>query len=511
MTKKFFDIDGELKLPTVIEIEPTNYCNLRCRMCHVSYQAKGERHHIELEALRRFRSLTDTLVVLGSNFEPMMHPSFSEMLSMFRDFGFRLDIITNGTLLNDEIIDMMTKCNFNKIGFSFDGIRKETYESIRRNAHYERTIENILKLRKAFEGRETHFTVNNVIMRCNIDELIETIDFWDTHNFDRLGLIFMVSRADNEWVSQQSLYPIRDYAYKKLDEAARHVIENKKTIVVGCPHYSKSPLREVYLNNFEGGIVYSDKSVRGRRPKMDKSSLQRGSFCRMQFKGCRSAFVFARILANGDVQLCHKAIIGNIHTETFDEIWFGEKADAFRQTLIRTTEICENCMYWLFCLNQSKLDTNEIGSYLGEKLRPPSLIEKGYKGFNIISFKGKFYGLAQDEGKLNLDKVNTPGYRCVVGESAKQVKQLVDEFVDRPGERVRLSSGQEIRILVEEGYNGFNIISLKDKFYGLAQSEGRLNLEKVNTEGYRCVVGESVAEVKELINHTLQTADKQKN
>jgi len=54
------------------------------------------------------------------------------------------------------------------------------------------------------------------------------------------------------------------------------------------------------------------------------------------------------------------------------------------------------------------------------------LIEQGYKGFNIISCDGKVYGLAQSEGRLDLDKVGTEGYRCVVGELVDEVRQLID-------------------------------------------------------------------------------------
>jgi radical SAM protein with 4Fe4S-binding SPASM domain len=501
MAKTSFGLDGELQLPKVVEIEPTEACNLKCRMCHVSYRPKGQRAHLALECLRKLRPLKEALVTLGSNFEPMMHPSFSEMLSMFRDFGFRLDIITNGTLLSDEIIDMMTKCNFNRIGFSFDGIRKETYEYIRRNADYDRTIENILKTRKAFEGQSTFLCINSVIMRCNIDELIESIDFWDANNLDRLGLVFMVSRDRNHWLSQQSLYPIRDYAYAKLDEAAKYLIEKKKRLIVACPHYSTSPLRKLYPESFKEGLVFSDKSAYQRFPRTEKTAVQRGAFAGMKFKGCRSAFVFARILPNGDVQLCHKEIVGNLNAATFEEIWFGETAYNFRKSLMATTDICETCTYWLFCLNQHNLDTNDSQSYLGGTFRYPCLLEEGYNRFNIISYQGRFYGLAQREGRFDLDRVSTEDYRCVVGESPEKVKQLIDALPPEP----------EGRKLVEEGYRGFNIISIGNKLYGLAQSEGRLNIEKVNTEGYRCVVGESVAEVKQLINHTLQTADKQKN
>lgn len=425
-SKQFFDFNGELKLPAVVEIEPTNYCNLRCRMCHVSHQRPVEPRHIELEALRELQSPEGMLVVLGSNFEPMMHPDFAEMISILDGFGVRLDIITNGTLLNDKNIEAITNANFSRIGFSFDGIRKETYEHIRRNANFERTIENILRLREAFECRDTLFTVNNVLMRCNIDELTESIDFWDSAGFHRLNFPFMMSRAKDEWISQQSLFSIRDHTCARLDEAAKHLIECGRKPVLGCPYYSRSPLQEIYPHNFSEGNVFSDNVAKIRALKQDKIELQRGEFPGMKFKGCRSAFTFARILSNGDVQLCYKQIVGNIYSDGFEEIWFGQRAHGFRRQLMEGTDICSNCACWLFCLNQQELDINYSSTFLGGIFRERLLVEEGYKGFNIISFHGDLYGLAQSEERLDIEKFGTEGYRCVTGDSVEDVKDKID-------------------------------------------------------------------------------------
>ncbi|MBN2137990.1 MAG: radical SAM protein [Sedimentisphaerales bacterium] len=128
----------------------------------------------------------------------------------------------------------------------------------------------------------------------------------------------------------------------------------------------------------------------------------------------------------------------------------------------------------------------------------PLLVEEGYRQFNIISCNGKLYGLAQSEGRLNLDKVDTDGYRCVVAESVEEVKRLID----------RQTPADEKRTLIEEGYRGHNIISVGAKLYGLAQSEGKLDLGRVNMEGYRCVAGNSVNEVKRSIDRCVAEKSK---
>ena len=59
-------------------------------------------------------------------------------------------------------------------------------------------------------------------------------------------------------------------------------------------------------------------------------------------------------------------------------------------------------------------------------------------------------------------------------------------------------------ILVEESYKGFNIIFYGDKFCGLAQDEGAFDINKVKKKEYRhCFVGDSIEEVKSLIDKSL--------
>lgn len=51
---------------------------------------------------------------------------------------------------------------------------------------------------------------------------------------------------------------------------------------------------------------------------------------------CSSPFTFARILFNGDVQLCYQFSVGNLHTESFEQIWNGKKSHAVRDMLKKT-------------------------------------------------------------------------------------------------------------------------------------------------------------------------------
>lgn len=368
--KKYEDFGGTLELPKVVEIEPFGSCNLRCTMCHVSYAPPGPKPTIKFEAVERLKSLAGKYVVFGSNFEPTAHPRFADMISMFVDYGFKMDIVTNGTLLTDPIIETMARGDFNKITFSFDGMRKKTYEEIRRNANYEDALERITKLRKAFWDKDTSFAVNFVLMRMNVDEIIEAIDFWEDLRIDMLGLIFMVVRDDNDYLRSQSLHHILDEVHQKLDEAAEYVINSEKRICISSPPFTTTELRKRYPKNFPAGnVVKSMHTGKKNLPKLSKNGLQTGKFPGMPFEGCKSAFTFARILPSGQVRLCDQATIGDINTHDFQDIWYGKEATAFRKKLLSSPDTCQACNYYLLCLNQQNLNTKDPKNHLSKNLR----------------------------------------------------------------------------------------------------------------------------------------------
>ena len=67
------------------------------------------------------------------------------------------------------------------------------------------------------------------------------------------------------------------------------------------------------------------------------------------------------------------------------------------------------------------------------KAGQPILKKENYKGFNILFFENKFYGLAQSEGRLDVQKVGKSDYKCLVGRSLAEVEHLVDQWIKEVG------------------------------------------------------------------------------
>lgn len=140
--------------PLHIDVEITDFCNLKCKMCPRSVH---DIHNNSNDTFMSFDLLKDIvdeardLDVLSIKFgivsEPLSHPMFYEMVKYANEIGFEdIAVITNGTLLNESLSKKIIEAGLTKINISFDSPVKETYESIRRGADFYKTIANIKKL-----------------------------------------------------------------------------------------------------------------------------------------------------------------------------------------------------------------------------------------------------------------------------------------------------------------------------------------------------------------------------
>ncbi len=91
-----------------IYIEITNVCNLKCNFCPVTNR-KPEFMTTELfkRILYEIREYTE-YIYLHVKGEPFLHPEIDKILDISFEKGFKVNITTNGTLINnvrDKIIN----------------------------------------------------------------------------------------------------------------------------------------------------------------------------------------------------------------------------------------------------------------------------------------------------------------------------------------------------------------------------------------------------------------------
>jgi radical SAM protein with 4Fe4S-binding SPASM domain len=436
----------DLELPKVIEIEPSESCNFRCRMCHVSYMPNTPRPLLPAAALDRLPDLTGTHLIIGSGFEPLMNKEYGLLIRKLAERHASLEIVTNASLLDGEILDRLADADLRYVTFSFDGIRKATYEHIRRNANFEQVVENIVTARNRLKTRHTHFTINTTMMRCNMEEVTEIVDFWDKADFDVVSFIAMVVRYNDPALIRESLYPVRHAYYSKLDQAALDVVFNKRRISLLAPYFAKSPLARRFPNNVRSAVVKSDHP--GARTRYyPHQEAQLGAGPDMTFD-CRSPWTFAKILPNADVQLCYRFAVGNLRQSSFEDIWYGDAANEVRARIVAERRICESCDYYRFCLKADEIDCEDLTNYFAVDLVPgvpsvnfdtgemtvprvqdpnaPQFVE-ALLGHHILQLQGAYIGLPDSLSFAQFQRAKPEELQSIIlmAGTVKEVRRLI--------------------------------------------------------------------------------------
>ena len=101
-----------------VYIEITNRCNLTCDFCHGTKRPLGTMPPEDFRRIaEKLRGETSYLYlhVLG---EPLLHPQLKELLAISGELGFRVCLVTNGTLLHKRREELLAAKSLHKVSVS---------------------------------------------------------------------------------------------------------------------------------------------------------------------------------------------------------------------------------------------------------------------------------------------------------------------------------------------------------------------------------------------------------
>ncbi|WP_185973694.1 radical SAM protein [Ferrovibrio terrae] len=487
-------------IPEVIEIEPIHTCNLRCIMCHVSYE-RITKKRLDIGFLKNLQGLQGKWAKLGHLYEPVAHPQFAEIVHGLTDLGMDIDLVTNGTLFTDALIEKISDCNFRNVTISFDGARATTYERIRQRGNFRQAVDRILAFKKAILARrpDTYFQINYTVLRSNIDEIVEAMEFWDAHGFDHIGFINMVIRDEAEILKQEAVQPALDSLEAALDAATRLVIDEKRRITLSAPYFRHSHLRTEFAGNFpQPGVVMSD-NPHARLPVTPSTHFQNGPYPGMQVD-CRSPFKFARINYDGDVLLCHQFSVGNILKAPLLELWQNATADYVRSMVKGDVSVCEACEYFRFCIQANDVDSRR-DFVSNNAIR----ILKESWPYNFLTWSGQYYAAPQWLRLTATDLADRQRHGTlgiVLADSQEDAEAAVADVFPP------LDHSPPPFWKIEE-YRDHNLFACHDRLVAIPVSLGPLNVRKMYgfTLDFRywpyqrhAIIGSSIVKVKRLID-----------
>ncbi|MDE5420655.1 radical SAM protein [Ancylomarina sp. DW003] len=152
------------KTPTLVEIHPTTACNLKCPHCYI--ESSPENLQNKRLEVKKWKSLIDELEKLKtpnlniSGGEPLVYPGIKELLSYLTSKRIRTTLLTNGTLIDEDIIEYLTYPNISTT-ISLDGVSSNTHDKIRGSGHFKKLFK-ILNTVKGKISLNLCFTLTDI-------------------------------------------------------------------------------------------------------------------------------------------------------------------------------------------------------------------------------------------------------------------------------------------------------------------------------------------------------------
>jgi len=189
-----------------LQIEPTRKCNLHCKHCIRTAMFGDLTMQTYLELLDRHKDAK--IVKLQGLGEPMFHPSINEFISIAKDRGHEVMIITNGTIRLPNRVDYLV--------VSLETINAQKYRDLR-GGDIKVVLDNI---HDAYDRNLP--LIINCVMTCMTDtqDVEEVFEFATSigANFWQIG--------QEVWVAPSH----RDYERYRKDAIEASVIHDYKVV-----------------------------------------------------------------------------------------------------------------------------------------------------------------------------------------------------------------------------------------------------------------------------------------
>ena len=320
-----------------LEIDVSNRCNIRCKMCYFSFDETFHAKPVHLKA-NAFEAIAGRIlphaksVMLSLGSEPLLSPEFPRILEAAGRYQVpELGFYTNGLLMDDRIVDAILAHGVTLVAVSIDGATRATFESIRRGADFDLLVRNVrgLTARRAASGRllpRIRFGV--VMMRQNIEELPDIVTLaW------RLGV--------------EELNFFHAVVYEGLDMDRESLVHYKalsnECLALALGRAQALGLRVVHHPAPFG--VESDINI-------DVSRRHHRAGSRQPTPYCRFPFFHLSIDSSGRVSPCPFAHgeppLGTIGPDTpVEAIWFGPAITDLRRRILTNDPpaMCRRCSF----------------------------------------------------------------------------------------------------------------------------------------------------------------------
>ena len=327
LSSERFLIDYSKKKPFLFtfHIELTSKCNERCVHCYIPHELKNTdiEYNLMIKALNQCKDM-GVMNIVFSGGEPMLHPNFCEFLRYAKDLDFNVTVLSNLTLLNDEILSALKYKHTSCVNVSLYSMNPEIHDAITTlKGSFFKTKNNILKL----IDNNVAVQINCPIMKQNKTTFQDVI----------------------VWGQDQKCAVILDYVIMARSNRSTDNLEYRLT---------EEEIRPVLEKIAQNDVVFQSNIKSGRfQTKLLSEQINPDE------RVCGVALSTICMVANGNIYPCagwQKYICGNINESSLEQIWNDSPAINFlRGISMKDFKKCLSCKDYKYCLMCISRNSNE--------------------------------------------------------------------------------------------------------------------------------------------------------
>ena len=336
---RFFEKSGKAILPMRYFFELTHLCNLNCPYCYVGKNRVKEELSTQdwLDIINQIPFYSFVTLVGG---EPLIRKDFSEILyaTSKKTLG-KVNVVTNGILINDKIINDFIKSKMLLLSVSLDGYG-ENHDKNRNKEGIFETISNNLEIvneKRKKENSRLMIDIKTIVLNDNLEDILKLYEYCTNRHFEFLSVSFLRNNNlkqnsilyDNfDEIFYKPNYPIEKYFdLEKFEEIYLEIQKIKK--------YSKTKIRfSPKFDNDDPKIELElIKKFFNEYSKFDIKEI---------YEPCLYPFSNTIINPQGDVYPCLSYKMGNIKEQKLIDIINNPKYKCFRKNL-KYSKVFSSC------------------------------------------------------------------------------------------------------------------------------------------------------------------------
>ncbi|MFH1850416.1 MAG: radical SAM protein [archaeon] len=355
---------GRPQPPVTIELIPTDRCNFSCRSCWRQGVSAGDlqKRYSEEMSDERLMGLVDEAAELGvreialvGGGEPLSREITFELMMRIRKRGMDGDIVTNGSLLTEEMMRGLVKSRWTMVKFSIDGSVARIQDDLRGAKCYNMVLANIRRLaglKKAMGSDRPRIGFNTVVSNRNYKDLPNIIEIGRSVGCNELHILpLTVFSKEGERLKMDidQMAEFQGIIRKCLPILRKHEIWSNLERFLDLRYVEKTgSMHEVLMEEAEKTEIRK-RIERGERLIEDESEDPLENFMTVP---CFEPWSHVTIIGNGNIAACFNNYVWetkvNIKNHTLKELWHGEYFDQYRRQILtrRLPEACATCCVW---------------------------------------------------------------------------------------------------------------------------------------------------------------------